>query len=362
VRESRATVIVPGSLEARTGGYEYDRRIIAGLRARGWQIAVQELDSSFPTPTGTALAHAARVLASIPNDTTVLVDGLALGAMPAQVEREASRLRIVALVHLPLAAAIGLDPDTAAALEASERRALAAATRIVVTGRSTLETLATYGVGLDQMAIVEPGTNRAPLSQGSSGGPLELLCVATLNQGKGHEILIRALAAIADRNWRLTCAGSLERDPPTVERVRAAVRQEGLADRVTLAGELGADALEACYQRADVFVLATLRESYGMSVAEALAHGLPVVSTRTGAIPDLIADGAAVNDIAALAGLVVPPGDQQALAGALTRVLGDSRVRDNLAMGARRVRDRLPTWEEASEKMAAVLGGLVPVT
>ena len=125
---------------------------------------------------------------------------------------------------------------------------------------------------------------------------------------------------------------------------------------MSLAGELGADALEACYDGADVFVLATLQETYGMAVAEALAHGLPVVSTRTGAIPDLVTDG--VN----MAGILVPPRNQQALVGALSQVLGDAHTRGRLAESARRVRDRLPTWEEASGKMAAVLGRLVPVT
>jgi glycosyltransferase involved in cell wall biosynthesis len=352
------TVIVPGPLAARTGGYEYDRRIVAGLRARGWRIDVQELDSSFPRPTVGALAQAARVLAAIPDHGTALVDGLALGAMPAEVEREASRLRIVALVHLPLAAEIGLDRATAAALAASERRALAAAALVVVTGRQTMEALAAYGVPPERMAIVEPGTNPAPLARGSTRAPLELLCVATLNPGKGHEILIRALATIPDRNWHLTCAGSLERDPATVERVRASLRREGLEDRVSLAGELGADALEACYDRADVFLLATLHETYGMAVAEALAHGLPVVSTSTGAIPRLVSTGTGATD----AGIVVPPGDQHALADALSHVLGDPRVRETLADAARRVRDRLPTWEEASGKMAAALSPIVRVT
>jgi glycosyltransferase involved in cell wall biosynthesis len=139
------------------------------------------------------------------------------------------------------------------------------------------------------------------------------------------------------------------------------VAREGLEDRVALAGEVGPEALEACYDRADVFVLATLHETYGMAVAEALAHGLPVVSTSTGAIPTLVSAGSGATD-AGHAGIIVPPGDHRALADALSRVLGDPRVRATLADAARRVRDRLPTWEEASDKMAAALGPIVPVT
>ena len=339
-------LIVPGCLDGRTGGYVYDRRMIAGLGERGWSVQVHELDGSFPRPTSAALDDAARVLAAIPDRTLVLVDGLALGAMPAEAEHEARRLRLVALVHLPLAAEVGIDRQTAAQFEASERRALAATACVIATGRSTTAVLAGYGVAPDRIVIIEPGTDRAPLARGSQGATLQLLSVATLNPGKGHAVLFRALAMVPYRNWHLTCAGSLDRHPPTVERLRAQLAADGLEDRVSLVGELDDARLAACFDSADLFVLATLRESYGMAVAEALARGLPVVSTNTGAIEDLVAGEA---------GLLVPPGDPEALAQALSRVLGDRRVRDHLADGARCVRDRLPTWENAVNKMAAAL-------
>ncbi len=339
-------LIVPGSLESLTGGYAYDRRMAAGLRALGWSVVVRELDGSFPFPAAAARDHAARVLAEIPDGATVLVDGLALGALPDEIERQSSRLRIVALVHLPLAAQIGIDPDTAARLKVTERRALAAVSHVVVTGSTTVAVLADYGVRPDRIAVVEPGTDRVPLARGS-GGPLpHLLSVASLTPGKGHEILLRALARVSHRNWRLTCVGSLGRHPPTVERLRARLEEGGLEDRVSLVGEQDAARLDVSYDRADLFVLATLHETYGMAVAEALARGLPVISTTTGAIPDLVGRDA---------GLLAPPGDVEALAKALSRVLGDARVRDRLAEGARRARDRLPMWDAAFDKMAAVL-------
>ena len=345
-------VLVPGRLKTRTGGYEYDRRMIAGLRERGWPVEARELDGPFPHPTLAARKQAAGVLAAIPDGTIVLVDGLACGSLPAEVEHEASRLKIVALVHLPLAAEVGLDRGTAGRLEAGERRALAAAVLIVVTGKSTVDALAQYGVARDRIAVVEPGTDRAPLSRGSTGAPLHLLCVAAITAGKGHEILFRALEAIPRRDWRLTCAGSLERDPSTVERLRAWLRASGLQPRILLAGELDGDALEVCYDSADVFVLASLHETYCMAVAEALAHGLPVVSTTTGAIPELV-DPAGNGEQPA--GLLVPPGDVGAMTAALSTLVGDARARERFAEGARRVRDRLTTWNEAADKMAAAL-------
>jgi glycosyltransferase involved in cell wall biosynthesis len=428
-------VVIPGDLETRTGGYGYDRRIIAGLRERGWSVSVRRLDDSFPFPGQAARAHAADVLAQIPSGSTVLVDGLALGALPVEVEREAARLRIVALVHHPLAAETGLDPALAAALETSERRALAFVRSVVVTSRATAVRLADYGVSADRITVVEPGTDPAPLAKGSKGvglsteprasgvpssmslysargEPVEpratpaassfdrlrtsgvqdrqtpetspqlrvpspqspvpnpepsdvsLLCVATLTPRKGYELLLSALAAIPQRNWRLTCAGSLDRDPATVARVRAQLRDNGLEDRVSLAGDMDATALGAEYDRADLFVLPTLYEGYGMAVAEALARGLPVISTATGAIEDLVLDNSSVplawpepdrRQTDTAAGIVVPPGDLAALTDALSRVVGDADLRSRLAANARGVRDRLPTWDAAAAAMAQAL-------
>ena len=338
--------VVPGRLNTLTGGYLYDRRMSEGLGQHGWSVEVRELDESFPYPTPAALEHAACVLADLQDGTRLLVDGLALGAMPGVIEHEAARLRIAALVHLPLGADVSIDRNTAARLEVGERRALGAAALVIVTGTATLPMLAKYGIARNRIVVVEPGTARAPLARGSGETPLQLLSVGTLNPGKGHEILLEALAAVPHRGWHLTCAGSVTRHPATVDRVRAAIRRLGLEERVTIVGELDATRLGECYDRADVFVLATLQETYGMAVAEALAHGLPVVSTTTGAIPDLIG---------ADAGLLAPPGNTEALVGALTRVIGDNGLRTRLTEGARRVRGRLPSWEQAFEKMASAL-------
>jgi glycosyltransferase involved in cell wall biosynthesis len=180
--------------------------------------------------------------------------------------------------------------------------------------------------------------------------------VATLTPRKGYEILVDALAAIPYRHWRLTCAGSLDRDAPTVARVRVRLRDTGLEDRVRLAGDLDANALAAEYDRADLFVLPTLYEGYGMAVAEALARGLPVVSTTTGSIEDLVLGTGGIRlkpDLAA--GLVVPPGDLPAFTAALSRAIGDPVLRASLAANARGVRVRLTTWEAAAAAMERAL-------
>jgi glycosyltransferase involved in cell wall biosynthesis len=341
-----AVLVVPGRLNSRTGGYIYDRHVVDGLRAMRWAVDVKTLDDSFPRPTISAVTHAEAVFAAIPAGTVTLVDSLALGAIPEIIERHGARLPIVALVHLPLAAEVGIEEEAAEQFAIAEPRALSATSLVVVTGRATLSLLADYGVPPSRLVVIEPGTRPAPLARGSHGSRLQLLCVATFNPGKGHEDLIGALAAVSSRDWQLICVGSLTRHPPTAARIRAIIRECRLDERVVLADELDGDALEACYDGSDLFVLATLRETYGMAVAEALAHGLPVVSTQTGAIPDLVGTDA---------GLLVSPGNVPALTEALSRVMNDADLRARLAAGARRVRASLPGWETTVTKMAASL-------
>ncbi|HEY7172643.1 MAG TPA: glycosyltransferase family 4 protein [Vicinamibacterales bacterium] len=327
--------VVPGSLDARTGGSIYDRRIVDGLRARGWQVDVREVDVG---DTG------ADIYATIPDATTVVADGLVFGARPDQAERHASRLRFVPVVHLPLAEEPGLDRDRATRLEDGERRAVACAAMVVVTGRRTVETMIRYGVPRERVVLIVPGTDRAPLAR-RSDAVVRLLTVATVNAGKGHAILMRALAAIEPAGWRLTCVGSLARDAAEAARITALVPALRLADRVTFTGELDGPAVDAAYAGADVFVLPTRHETFGMAVAEAIAHGLPVVSTPAGAIAEIAGDGA----------LLVPPGDVAALSAALARVIAEPALRDRLAAGARAARQRLPSWDAALDRMCAVL-------
>jgi glycosyltransferase involved in cell wall biosynthesis len=339
-------VLVAGPLSTRTGGSIYGRRMVDALGRRGWRVEVHELDDRFPFPTAAALDHAAGVLAGLPRNRLVLVDGLAFGAMPGVVERASAFLRLAALVHLPLAATIGLEPGVAAAFRRSEQRALASARLVIVTGASTPALMADLGLSHGRLAVVEPGTDAAPLAKGSGSADVHVLKVATLNAGKGHATLIEALAPLSHLRWRLTCAGSVTRDPETAARVRAAVAHAGLEQRVTLAGDLDEAALDVCYDGSDLVVSASLRETYGMAVAEALARGLPVVGTATGAIPALVGEDA---------GISVPPGDAARLTEALSRLIADGDARASAAAGARRVRQRLQTWDQAAERLAMAL-------
>jgi len=346
---SPLVLIVPGSLNTRTGGYIYDRRVVEGLRDRGWQVDVRELDDDFPHPSAGSLQRAAEVLRSLPGNTMVLIDGLAFGAMPDVVIQEALRLQFVALVHHPLALETGLDRETAALLEASEKEALTAARLVIVTSRATSDGLSRYEVPRDRIAVVEPGTDRVAAARGSGSRDVALLCVASVVPRKRHERLVLALDSIPERNWRLTCAGSLDRDPATSARLRTMIEALGLSDRITLVGEENEEGLAMLYDASDVFVLPSEHEGYGMALAEALARALPVIATPTGGAVELIGSG----DEAA--GILVEAGNRQQLARALSRVIGDPQERQRLAAAAKRRRDQLPTWRDTCERIVEAL-------
>jgi glycosyltransferase involved in cell wall biosynthesis len=340
--------VVPGRLDTRTGGYIYDRCVVDGLQDRGWPVTVVEIDDDFPFPSDGSRARAAAALGALPDQAVVLVDGLAYGALPELVRAHAGRLRFVPIVHLPLAEDVDLDGHTATRLRAGEIAAAGVACAVIATGSSTARTMRDYGVEAARIVVAPPGTDAAPLSRGSGGDGLELLCVATVNPGKGHATLVRALRETPDFRWHLTCAGSLTRHAPTVTALRQQIADAGLDDRITLAGDLPPDDLARCYHRADLFVLATRKETFGMAVAEAVARGLPVVSTATGAIPELVGAG----------GIIVPVGDERAFVEAVHRMLSDEPFRRRCADAARASRKRLHGWSETLDKIEAVLNGL----
>lgn len=342
----RCSFLVPGDLETRTGGYSYDRHIIDGLLAQRWEVEIRSLGGGYPAPGAAALAQAGRVADALPDGALVVVDGLAFGVLPELAARHAQRLCWIALVHHPLSLETGLDAAQQRALFESERQALAGARGVIVTSPSTARALAAFGVSDSRIAVVEPGTEPAPLSVGSGEGGLSLLCVATATPRKGHALLIEALAGLKDRRWTLHCAGSLTMDAACASALVQAIEHQGLRERVVLHGEQDEAGLRVLYAKADAFVLPSFHEGYGMALAEALAHGLPVISTRAGAIPDTVP---------AEAGMLVPPGDAIALRAALQRLMDDAAWRASLAAGARRARSRLPTWQQSSARFASAL-------
>jgi glycosyltransferase involved in cell wall biosynthesis len=329
---------IPGDLNTLTGGYGYDRRLLAGLRQLGLHVQHHPLAASFPAPDAEALTATDAWLASLPTNATVLIDGLAFGVMDVLAIQHGQRLRFIALCHHPLALETSLSLAAQQQLHYSEQRALQAARAIVVTSTMTRSILIDqFGIAGDKITAALPGTDRHGYAA-CNGQPPILLSVATLTRRKAHDVLIAALAELAALPWQARFVGGGEFDSAWTTQLHEQVQNLGLTHRIEFVGAV-AD-LRNEYLNADLFVLPSLFEGYGMAFAEALAYGLPVIGARSGAVPTVVP---------ASAGLLVAPGDVAALRTALRSLLIDNTQRQQLQSGARAAALQLPTWEQAAQ-------------
>ena len=344
------TFLVPGSIDQLTGGYLFDRKVVEGMRALGRTVTVAELAGCYPDADDVARAAAAESLSRLPPQSTVVIDGLALPAFTECLQPEARRLRLIGFVHHPLSVETGLGPAEARRYAALEARLWPLLKGILCPSASTARAVIASGVPDQRVAVAPPGTDKPRIvGKRDAQWPLRLLAVGAVTPRKGYLLLVDALSELRDFDWRLTCVGSLERDRASAAALRSAIAAHGLGGRVSLIGERPPERLSALYQDADLFVLPSYHEGYGMVYAEALAHGLPVVATTAGAIPDTVP---------ASASILVPPGDAAALREALRQVFADERLRSRLAAGAAEAATTLPDWPTAARRWAAALDRL----
>jgi glycosyltransferase involved in cell wall biosynthesis len=251
-------------------------------------VDVIDLGNGFPFPSVVQRATALGILSKVPRGCPIVFDGLAFGALP-EAGRLRSRTPLIALVHQPLALDSGLDTAQADVFRETERAALAAAARVVVTSEATGRVMiADYSVQARRISVVRPGNDRVPAARGSNDAVVRLLSIGSVVPDKGYDLLIAAVASIADLPWRLTIAGDRTRNLAAAARLDADISAHGLGDRIAVLGAVPPARITELYLASDVFVLASRFEGYGMALAEAIAHGLPVVSTMAGAIPDTI--------------------------------------------------------------------------
>jgi glycosyltransferase involved in cell wall biosynthesis len=339
--------VVPDSVDdpARpSGGNLYDSRVRAELEELGWSVTMCPMTGAWPSPAPAEVAGVAAALDQAPAGESVLIDGLIASAAPELVSRYAARLRIAVLVHLPLGV---LTPGR----RASEASLLGSVAAVVTTSSWTRSWLvAEYGLPADAVTVAVPGTDLGEPAVGTAAGGA-LLCVGAVTPVKGQDLLVEALAQLDIPDWRCTCVGSLRSDPAFAQAVERQAREAGVSDRFVLAGPRHGADLEAAYREADVLVLPSRAETYGMVVTEALAHGIPVIATRVGGVPEAL--GAA--DDGTLAGLLVPVGDTTALAAALHGWLTDAGLRERLHRAARDRRRTLPSWRDTARRIGDAL-------
>ncbi len=349
--------VMPGGVDdpaAPSGGNAYDRRVSLDLPGFGWQVHKHAVSGGWPRPDVAARAELTSVLRALPDGSVVLLDGLVACGVPEIVVPETERLRLAVLVHLPLGDETGLEPAAAAELDARERAVLRAVPAVVATSDWAVRRLVSHhGLAPERVHVAAPGADIAPLASGTDGVS-QLLCVAAVTPRKGQHRLVEALAAAADLPWSCVCVGGLGQDPEYVARLRALIRRHGLEDRIHLAGPRSGAALDASYAAADLMVLTSYAETYGMAVTEALARGVPVLATDVGGLPEAV--GRAPDG--GVPGILVPPEDPAALTAELRGWFGEADVRRRLKAAARSRRAALDGWATTARSLAGVLGKL----
>ncbi|WTX92396.1 glycosyltransferase family 4 protein [Streptomyces sp. NBC_00637] len=349
--------VMPGGVDDLanpSGGNAYDRRLCLDLPGFGWRVHQHRVGGSWPRPDAAARADLARTLREFPDGTVVLLDGLVACGVPEIIVPEAERLRLAVLVHLPLGDERGLAPEAAAELDAKERDVLRAVPAVIATSDWAVRRLVSHhGLAPDRVHVAAPGADIAPLASGTDGVS-RLLCVAAVTPRKGQHRLVEALAAARDLPWSCVCVGGLQQDPEYVARLRALIAGYGLQDRLELAGPKAGAELDAAYASADLMVLTSYAETYGMAVTEALARGIPVLATDVGGLPEAV--GRAPDG--GVPGILVPPEDPAALAVELRGWFGEADVRRRLKAAARGRRAALNGWATTAQSLAGVLGRL----
>ena len=348
---TRLVFAIPGDLNTMTGGYGYDRRIIAALPQFGIEVETRRLADRFPFPTEADLTAAVASLTKDRGTAVVMIDGLAYGALPAACIK-AIGAPIIGLVHHPLAYEAGLSEITQKVLHASEKTALSLAQHVIATSPTTGKALEDdFAVPANKITIAEPGTDLAQraIGSGAPNGRVDLLAVGAVVPRKAYDVLIQALSEIADLNWHLRIVGAMDRAPDTVRELRDQISRLHLDERIEWMGECPSEQLEPLYHHCDVFVMSSHYEGFGMALTEAMAHGLPILSTTGGAAAQTIEEGAALK---------IPPADVPAMAQALRLLISDPAQRAKLSEAAWSAAGRLTQWDESARLIADVIHAL----
>lgn len=339
--------IIPGDINLPTGGYRYDKQIIEAWKNSGFDVTLISIIGSYPFPSDEDQKLALEEISNFPKADIAVVDGLLGGTSPKFMEAVSQKMPTVALIHHPLCLENGLDKQTAQKLKALEHQGLEFTSSLITTSPTTSKTVSgLFGYAINKIHTVLPGVERGNISTGSQTECINLLCVGSIIERKGHKVLLQALSELKALNWKLDCIGSTNFDPKLYDKLKNIIAEEGLSKKVIFHGAVDEAVIQKAYESADVFVLPSLFEGYGMAYAEAIVRGIPVIGTTAGAIPETVPDAC---------GILVEPENVKELAQALEQLITNTKLREQYKKKTLKAEPSFPTWESSANQFIEIL-------
>jgi glycosyltransferase involved in cell wall biosynthesis len=350
---------ITGDIHSLTGGYLFNMHIINGLKQKGYTVVVLGSDLKLNDKEG--LERISRAgLEKLPLGACVIVDSIVLASLHQIVNEFRGRLKFLGLMHLPVS--YDISSGVHGKLDNEELKALNHMELVIVTGRFTCDLLCNAGLNRKKIMIVEPGTEHFPRKRQYKSIPSELLCIANYSAVKAQDILVRGLSMLTAWNWTMHLFGDMEREPGYTTAIRLLIQQLKMENRIFMHGIAGRHEISRIYLNADLFVMPSLFESYGMALTESLAHGIPVVTTTAGNIPDTIPAGM---------GLLTEPANAGQLAEAIRSLFDEPSKYFALCSAASQYYRQARSWDQAVAEFEVIIrntihlrpppaGGVIP--
>lgn len=317
----RIRLLVPGNVRHGSGGNKYNAKLAQHLTGLGAMVETLTVDGDWPVGSP---ADRQRFADMLDGGTTVIADGLVASGAPEEVADSVNAgTKVWILSHMALADHHDL-----------EAKALAAATGIICpSAHAAAELQAKHGAL--NILVARPGVDRAQIAEGSA--PPHIVAVAALLPNKNQTLLLEALGQVKDLPWTAALVGTTDANPAYAGEVRAAVEHHRLENRINVTGELTGEAFEDQWHKADLSVLLSESESFGMVVTESLAHGVPVIVRQgTGAVEALgNTEAGAALDLS----------DPNNLTDAIEKWLTDPTLQEHWRNAALTAREHLQGWD-----------------
>lgn len=334
--------LMMGDINSLTGGNLYNKHMAEGLEHMGYSVNIFGTDWNWKIQS--ELEKISRYhFEKLVQRSCILVDSLVLASLHNVIPEFADRLTFIGLIHLPTSFNIHNAHKT---LADEELQALQYMSRVIVTGQFSYDLLWQAGLNRSAICLVEPGTDDFPRKSHYKRVPSNLLCIANFSPLKAQHVLVRSLHGLTEWEWTLHLYGDTDHDREYSASVISLVKKLCLEDRVILHGIVERDEISAVFLDADLFIMPSLFETYGMALTESLAHGIPVVTTRGGNIPSTVPEGM---------GILTEPGNEEQLASAIRSLIEDPAKYSSLCRAASGYYLRVRSWEQAVAEFELIL-------